>query len=245
MVNKEAKLYASSHSGNITSIYNAFIAGIKSDSAKDNAVKFVLWCFNTNWSLKADGEGRFIDVETGEKKTIEQIYQLFKNETKAGTGLSSLDITMSEDILMKRLFKQFLATELSNDVASTLISKGYSTNEELLEYLSSSGKTLPIKSAIDYVNKFLDLYSRRLPSKYNINDLCSIVYPDLLVKKGRVIGVSFTESKVKYDLEVEMTINNPPGNSQDFTTIYNVDSAYLIDFKEDITETKQGHHTIN
>lgn len=66
--------------------------------------------------------------------------------------------------------------------------------------------------------------TNKLPSRYQIDDLCAIKFSKIMVKNAKVIAVHFTKAKVKYDLEVSVSTDDTLT-----TRIYNVDSAICED----------------
>lgn len=63
-----------------------------------------------------------------------------------------------------------------------------------------------------------------LPSRFQLNDFVSVKFrPDFVIEKAKIIKVHFTESKVLYDLQVEIGGQTPLTS----TRVYNVDSLIV------------------
>lgn len=45
--------------------------------AKQEAIEFARWYFKTDWALIEDGAGKYMNIETSETKTMDEIYSLY------------------------------------------------------------------------------------------------------------------------------------------------------------------------
>lgn len=110
--------------------------------------------------------------------------------------------------------------------------KGYSLDgEPVLERMvtdSDISNWKDVKS-LDSLSSYTSLMSR-----YAINDKVKLNFFSAgIIDNCRIIKIHFTESKVLYDVEIEMLIPIPPiggtETTEYSTRLYNIDSSFVID----------------
>lgn len=115
------------------------------------------------------------------------------------------------------MFTSFLFDKLSH------LNQFYKTEEEFIKHLIGGEVTISVPDLIRFQSEY-EQSKNKLPSQFQIGDYVSInVGEDFIVRVAQVLNVHFSESKVKYDLSIHMTVDKKFYQ----TRIYNVDSSML------------------
>jgi hypothetical protein len=65
----------------------------------------------------------------------------------------------------------------------------------------------------------------KLPSKFQVKEICSLLYGAIYIPNCRILKVHFSEDKVMYDVEIMYKVED--GKNQ-VSRVYNIDSAHVI-----------------
>lgn len=115
------------------------------------------------------------------------------------------------------MFTDFILNRFKN------LQFAYNTNEEREGHLLSGEVKISIPDAIAAHD---DYCKEHLPSQHQVGDKANVNFsgkhnPEIPELIAKVIAVHFFPGKVKYDLEVEVAI-------EESTRIYNIDSCFVL-----------------